>query len=104
MTIDAPHVCQHCGGDVAFGKPTDRDYRDFFHLRTGTAECPPPVNLSAFHVVPNGDMDDPPALKCRMCKHPVRRLPTSSAGVISLAELVAEATQHQDHHCTCREE
>lgn len=99
MTIDAPHVCQHCGGDVAFGKPTDRDYRDFYHLRSGTADCPPPVDFARFAVVTNGDIDDPPALRCRFCLNMVSRLP-QGARVLTLSDLIAEATQHFDHHCT----
>lgn len=103
MADPRPGCCQHCGGDVIFGRPSDTAHRTFFHARTGMAACPPPVDLAMFEVVPNGDMDDPPALICRRCHLTARRVKKATR-VFTLADLVAEATYHQDHDCTVQPE
>ena len=102
MADPRPGCCQRCGGDVIFGQPADLSYRTFFHARTGKAACPPPVDLARFSVEVTGDLDDPPALRCRFCNSMVHRL--HRGATYTLAELVADATYHQDHDCTVQPE
>ena len=102
MADPRPGCCQHCGGDVIFGQPSDTAHRTFFHARTGKAACPPPVDLARFSVEVTGDVDDLPALRCLMCKTMVSR--QQRAHFYTLSEMTADATRHQDHGCTVQPE